>query len=461
MAGTQDRVLKIALGQSTARNLGAFLRTGQTDIQGLLTWIQKNPSPITPATTPCRDSIGDYTCFFTRTVPAMHAVLRQLTAVVMAPQMGGFNDGDLRVAGNPFLLEPVGGPFQGSLEALDPAELAQIQKEWLTIWDGQGLSSEEIENIEFLLDDQKAIQNKGLIQEYIELLQQKIVSAINNPALQDQLQAKLSEFKNTRKFKTPADRVRAAMLIFDPSWTSFRNNQLHRARLNVMESIWNITNQFRFLVYLPKRKITLSDIRQALQHSLDDNLTLQTRVQSAHDAVAFYGPLSPSRSRGTGNDMKTRRAQRELQWLMQFPQFVELSVSQNPELAQTAQNILAERQRTEALKDKILLTATLAPFLLLFSPAAVALGTVGAATLMGGAIVAGTWASAQSISRYQSAYELYMAHWTSTKGEQLISRQEIQSAHRDALVSPTVLVLVLGLPMLKGGFKSLWTAPNP
>lgn len=432
-----NRRAQITFGRTLADELMEYLKRGQADLQKLRAQLRQVAEQAPPTAAHCRSQSEDPACFFLKDVPQMHRRLRLYLAFSFAPNMNPFSPTKIETAGNPQMFSVPMGPLDDRFEALSPVS-------------HRGQPS-EIEIAQLELDEFWDNPTTGRIEAYMKVLESKIELLDNNPSLQNQLVEYAKQFVKSRAFASARARIDAAFLIGDPVWRQFRNSELAAMHRRNKVVAWKLVDQFRFLRYLTKARPTASQLDESLSRSLQDNQDLFKRILRAKEALVDFEDLETFRAASL-QQLRAKHAAEQMIWLLKFHSFAQKVAKDHPELHAAARSMRAKIDRDEMKATAILSTALLAPVVLLFPPAMVALGAVGTTAFVASGVGASAWMVLDSAEKYKEYRQRYLARSTPDMNyEELATGEEIRRAQRDLWLSPFALALALGLPTFRPG----------
>ncbi len=425
-AAPPDRAHILALADKTAEKLQAYLHQGQQDIAQLRQELKKTAGEADPSDSYCAAHPTSYLCFFRRDLPFMHRQLRLMIALSVHTDHSPHNPEGLLSIGNPRLSIPFGIPISDRFEPLTESEQGRAQKELDLAWDGFPEAGKT-----------------GIVEDYIDILQNKIPRLERNPGLQYQVKQRLRLFEKTRSLPTARERARAAVLIADPTWAAYKAKRWAGIQSDLRLGIWQMIERFRFLRYLDKSRLDPEIIDTALAKSLKDNLAVADRVKNARLDLVHDPDSSES---GAPASARAHLAREKIEWLMSFENFAEEALKENPQWSDSARVLMTEINRKKGSQQMLLTAALMAPVVLIYPPAALALGLAGQGVILGGSAVAGATLFNSTLQDYTERYQFYLARITpSPEYGPLATGQELRSLQHQILISPMALMLSLGL----------------
>lgn len=450
---------KVELALDVADEMTAYLNRGKTDVSGLIAWLGRGEDWPKTSAQECR--LNNYCLMMRRDIHIIHKRLRINMALSFSPTISGFDLGDLDVAGNPHMLAPVYSPLFGSYEKLTPSEHKIAQEELWNFWDGNGHTQDERDLHELLTGKKLPSDNPGVINEYIEILKAKVKDLKNSPWQLDKVKGYLEAFEKTRRISDRAQRVREAMLIGDEAWRSFRKSKLSQFRKEIVLEIWSMVDTFRPIVYLREARITPSNLRSALQASLVDTEKMNQKVDRARQLIIpFKGASAPYllKTRPGGSDEPAKATE----WLLDFSPVVFQVLKKNSRYQAAFVSMRRTIDNQNLAWDLAVTAALLAPIILIFPPAAVALGTLGGVGITAASLAAAGKLTYDAINRYRDLSLQYFAHWTPDElNNFLVNSEEFANSQRNAILSPAALTLYIGIPTTRTSrLHKLFTTPH-
>jgi hypothetical protein len=388
-----------ALDQAVAGTLSEYLRTGEQDLGGLLTWLE----PIT-AWEEVKSCHKNGACgFLIAILPVVHKELRMRLALALATDPLSSELWNLAKAGNPDLRLMATGLEIEKREPLSAREKAMATQDLLNFWDGEA----------------------GVIENYMAVLRRKIELTRNIALMPQNLRDLLARFEQTRKFPSAQDRVEKAFAIGDQGWVLYRQIQFEKMQHAEIARIWQLIDQIRPLIYLPQGMPTPMDVRRALQKSIADNRNFQDKLVNMEAAS-------------------------RLKWLMsRYPQFVERTLAHRPELCGPATEFQRKLDQQEFLLTTGIAVAIGLPLVALAPPVATALGPLAIKGLVLGSLGAQGFLAFQEHRDYKQLQEEYLARWSHVLGESLWVDSSVLAYSEHRVLLSSAGFLAVGLPMVK------------
>jgi hypothetical protein len=428
-----------AFGRVLGLTLENYLRESEADIRDLIAWL----NPFGEMKDLPRCAADDGPCIlFRKVLPDRLKELRIRLALSLSADPLNHFIWRLDQGGNPTLQRPLFSPSLPRMEPLIEGERALAQSDLLRFFDGAN----------------------GVIGQYMSELRRRIGKqqglpelALNFPGADrpDRRAGELLErFAATRKFASAEERIERAFAVSEQDWVVFRNKRLREMQKSNQIRIWEIVDEIRPLLYLAKARPSLTEVRDAFTRALTDNLDFQNRIRTTYLHLA-----DPDYDAG-----------REIEWMMDYPLFVELALAENPQTCGAALKIQRRMELKETAVTALIFTAASVPLglnalglaaglrlSLITPPIRAALGPLAAMTgtlsKINYAMSLGTtgWLTYKQYSHYRALHERYVSAWSPVDPVPFgIGRKEIVREEKEMFAASTSLILV-GIPFARIG----------